>query len=121
MEQEVVFGQKSFSTLKNFIDEKKCKSILLVTGKSSFEKCGAKQDLFSILTPYKITRFSNFEEKPKIEDVEKGVSVFNNNNCDIIIAVGGGSCMGGSNRVLWRGVMRRAYRSSCMYVADMHI
>ena len=93
MEQEVVFGQKSFSTLKNFIDEKKCKSILLVTGKSSFEKCGAKQDLFSILTPYKITRFSNFEENPKIEDVEKGVSVFNNNNCDIIIAVGGGSCM----------------------------
>ena len=31
------------------------------------------------------------EENPKIEDVERGVQIFNKNKCDLIIAVGGGS------------------------------
>ena len=45
----------------------------------------------SILKNYNCTLFSDFEQNPKIEDVEKGVNVFNKNRCDLIIAVGGGS------------------------------
>lgn len=91
MKQEIVFGKDSFSKLKNYIALHNGNSILLVTGKSSFEKCGAKGDLDIVLSDFKVTRFFDFEENPKIDDVSKGVKLFHDNACDIIIAVGGGS------------------------------
>lgn len=93
MEQKVVYGKDSFSLLRDFVKERNGQSILLVTGKSSFEKCGAKQDLETALLGFKVTRFFDFEENPKIDDVVKGVELFNENDCDVIIAVGGGSCI----------------------------
>ena len=38
-----------------------------------------------------LVRFSDFTPNPKYEDVCKGVDLFNSENCDSIIAVGGGS------------------------------
>ena len=40
-----------------------------------------------------VIRFSDFEPNPRYESVEKGVAVFNKEQCDLIIAVGGGSGM----------------------------
>ena len=93
MSQIVEFGEDAIENLEIFLNEKKPKSIFLVTGKNSYSKCGAKRKLKPILENYNYTHFSDFEENPKIEDVEKGVDIFNNNNCDFIIAVGGGSAI----------------------------
>ena len=93
MNQSVNFGTNSLDNLEVFLKEKKPKSIFLVTGKKSYLKCGAKHKLEPILKNYKYTRFFNFEENPKIEDVEKGVAVYNKNHCDLIIAIGGGSAI----------------------------
>ena len=81
--------------LKKAIKEFKSKKILLVTGKKSFESSGASK-LFANLfkdKKYKITRFSDFSVNPNTDDVLKGLDLFKDNNCDIIIAIGGGSVM----------------------------
>jgi len=91
MSQIVKFGIEVIYNLEFFLDKKKPLSIFLVTGKKSYSKCGAEGKLESILKNYKYTRFYDFEENPKIEDVEKGVEIFNKYRCDLIIAVGGGS------------------------------
>ncbi len=41
----------------------------------------------------KIIRFSDFEPNPSYDSVVKGVRIFNEENCDMIFAVGGGSAM----------------------------
>ena len=91
MNQIVRFGTDALDNLEVFLEEKSPKRIFLVTGKTSYLKCGAKNKLEPILKNYEYIRFFNFEENPKIEDVEKGVAVYNKNHCDFIIAIGGGS------------------------------
>ncbi len=91
MNQIVKFGINSLDNLEDFLKEKKPKSIFLVTGKKSYLKCGAKIKLEPVLKNYNYTRFFDFEENPKLEDVEKGITLFNEHNCDLTIAIGGGS------------------------------
>jgi alcohol dehydrogenase len=93
MSQIVKFGTNSLDNLENFLKEKNPKSIFLVTGKNSYLKCGAKIKLDPILKNYKHIRFFDFEENPKIQDVEKGILLFNEHNCDLTIAIGGGSAI----------------------------
>ena len=91
MHQIVKFGSKSLDYLNNYLKDLKPKNILLVTGKKSFCDSGAKKKISYILKKYNYYRFSDFEENPKIEDVEKAIGYFKSNNCDLIIAIGGGS------------------------------
>ena len=91
MSQLIEFGNDSLNKLHNFLKKESPKHILIVTGKHSYNSCGASNLLEEILSNYIYTRFYDFKENPKIEDVVVGVNVFNNNKCDLIIAVGGGS------------------------------
>ena len=91
MTQLVKIGSNSVSFLRNFLSDNLPKSIFLVTGKESFIGSGAHDKLEPILSPYNYYRFYDFEENPKVEDVERGIRLFNSNECDLIIAVGGGS------------------------------
>jgi alcohol dehydrogenase class IV len=93
MSQIIKVENDSLSYLNVFLKENSPRRILLVTGKKSYKACGAQLELEPILKDYHYTRFFDFEENPKIEDVEKGVQLFNDNNCQLIIAVGGGSVM----------------------------
>ena len=101
MSQIVNFGLDTVNSLEIFLNEKKPQSIFLVTGKKSYTKCGAEDKLSTLLKDYNYTRFYDFEENPKIEDVEKGVDIFNNHNCDFIIAVGGGTAIDIAKLVLF--------------------
>src|SRR5690554_4215970 len=67
--------------------------VFLVTGKKSFEKCGAEGRLKWLFENYKLTHFNDFETDPSLEDVERGVQLFNAKPCDLIISVGGGSAI----------------------------
>ena len=57
-----------------------------------------KKNVDAAITPASIYRsaptiFSNFTGNPISENVEEGVSEFKNNNCDGVIAFGGGSAL----------------------------
>lgn len=69
------------------------KNIFLVTGGESYLKSGADTFIESSLKGFNYIRFYDFEENPKYEDVISGVSIFNKFNCDLVIAIGGGSVL----------------------------
>jgi len=91
--QHEYLGFDSINNLKIILSEHSPRNIFLVTGKSSYEKCGAKNIIEPILSNYNITHFSDFEINPKLHDIDKGIDLFRENNCDFVIAVGGGSVM----------------------------
>ncbi len=93
MLQKEYFGINSIKNLNKILSKHKPKSIFLVTGKNSYEKCGAKSILDKILSKYNVVHFSDFEANPKISDIKKGIKLFKKNKCDFVIAVGGGSVM----------------------------
>ncbi|ADQ13541.1 phosphonoacetaldehyde reductase [Halanaerobium hydrogeniformans] len=92
MRQKEYFGFNSISKLKEIIDIESPSKIFLVTGKSSYEKSGAKDKIENILKgniDYQI--FNDFSNNPKYTDLRKGISKFKSEEFDMIIAIGGGS------------------------------
>lgn len=77
--------------LSNILNEINPKTILLVTGKNSYILSGARDSIELTLKGFNYVRFFDFEENPKIEDVKRGLEIFHDNSCDLIITVGGGS------------------------------
>ena len=69
------------------------KSIFLVTGKASYKSSGAKSKLSKHIAPYNVTHFDDFSVNPQLEDVRRGIRQYQENNCDLVIAVGGGSAI----------------------------
>lgn len=91
MPQQKYFGFNSINHLKKILSKHNPSHIFLVTGRNSYEKSGAKDALNALLKGYNATRFCDFEENPKLFDVERGMKVFKKNKCNFVIAVGGGS------------------------------
>ena len=89
--QEEYIGEYSLKSLKQIIEKANAKKILLLTGKKSYSTSDAKTKLEPFLRGLKVTRFSDFEVNPKIEDVYAGVSLALKKNPDLIIAIGGGT------------------------------
>jgi len=90
MQQKEYLG---IENLEEILLEEKPERIFLVSGKKSYEISGARNDLSYLSKRYEITRYSKFENNPKIEDVKRGLEEFRKNKYDLIIAVGGGSVL----------------------------
>ncbi|MHA1410900.1 MAG: phosphonoacetaldehyde reductase [Candidatus Odinarchaeia archaeon] len=93
MSQKLYFGFGIHNKLENILKEHSPTRIFLVTGKASFISSGAKELIGKIINKYNFIKFHNFETNPKIEDIKKGIDLFNESKCDFIIGVGGGSVM----------------------------
>jgi len=93
MRQKEYIGAGTVTNLKGILSEHNPSSIFLVTGRASYGRSGAKSALGSILKNYDVVHFSDFDVNPKIEDIEKCLKIFKENNCDFVIAVGGGSAI----------------------------
>lgn len=91
MKQVEFFGTGSLSNVQKIVEQLKVKNIFLIAGKTSFIESGAKVKLDQLLKDKIVTVFSNFSPNPKIEEIERGLSIFEKKNYDIIITVGGGS------------------------------
>jgi len=91
MIQKEYIGFNSIKSLKPILAETSAKRIFLVTGKSSYIKSGAKELLDNLLNDYEVQRFQDFDLNPKLKDLERGIEVFNQDDYDVVIAVGGGS------------------------------
>lgn len=76
-------------------------SVLLVHGKHSYEKSGAKRSLQAILAPYNIVEFCDFSSNPTFDEIMSGIDLLTRNEpvksikpkIEAIISVGGGSCI----------------------------
>lgn len=90
MNQEIVSGVESHKRIEEILQRMGSKKVLLVCD-SSYNFLSLKRyvDGLSI----SCVKFSDFTPNPLYEDVVKGVKLFNCENCDAILAIGGGSAM----------------------------
>ncbi|OHA68504.1 MAG: hypothetical protein A3J68_00340 [Candidatus Wildermuthbacteria bacterium RIFCSPHIGHO2_02_FULL_48_16] len=87
------FFGNSASALKGVLDEEKPQKIFLVADKNAYDKSGAEALFSSVLKGFEVVVFSEFQENPKIEDIEKGIEAFRSFSPDLVLAVGGGSAL----------------------------
>mgnify|MGYP002509986616 CR=1 FL=1 len=85
----IVTAEDNYKSLDEWLKGKE--KTLLVCGSSIKFLKDFNKKLKGITVP--IVRFSDFQPNPQYESVVKGVEVFRTENCDSIIAVGGGSAM----------------------------
>ena len=92
MPTEVYLGRDCISKFKDKFSEFGEKA-LIVTGKSSAVKSGAQKDILAALDEksIKYVIFKEIIENPTVDSVIKGAGLFKENNCDHVIAIGGGS------------------------------
>ena len=89
--QKLFQGRESYKLISEILKILSSRKFLLVCGKNSFEALNIQTFIDSECPDY--VRFSDFSPNPKYEQVSKGIEVFNSNNCDAIVAIGGGSAM----------------------------
>ncbi len=101
MKQVSYVGYNALDAVKPLLEQSGFNRILLVHGKKSFALCGAEEKLSWMIENHNVVEFSDFELNPKIEDVDRGVSLFKENDIDCIIAVGGGSVIDMAKLINW--------------------
>lgn len=104
MKQKEYIGFGSINCLSLVLTKLPAKKIFLVTGKDSYVTSGAQCHLCQFLVDYEVTRFSDFDNNPKIEDVIKALEIFKRIRFDTVIAVGGGSVLDMAKLINFFGV-----------------
>lgn len=89
--QRVYIGRDSKNQLAQAISDCGCQNPLLVTGKESYTVCGAKAALEPVLSGMHFAMFDDFSPNPKFEEALRGSVFYEKQQCDSIIAIGGGS------------------------------
>ena len=92
---DILRGENSFDKLPEWLKEHKRTSALLVTDSFLSQKMGLSSRLSDGLAKQgiKCTVYDGVVPNPTIDCIEEGVKLFNDNGCDCIIALGGGSPM----------------------------
>lgn len=84
----------SCGRLSEIIKKEKIKSALLVTDKGVAANSLTKPIINALeKSGTKYTVYDNTRPNPTVENVEEAYSIYIDNNCDCLIAVGGGSSM----------------------------
>ncbi len=94
MNQRIITSADNFIGLSDWIDENKCSTLMVVCGRFNEFRVFLNKYLISKLDKrIKIVYFHDYQPNPLYENVQKGVSLFRDNKCDSLIAVGGGSAI----------------------------
>jgi len=93
MKQREYIGPGCLVNLKSILNNYSINRIFLVTGRNSYSISGAKDKIENILNDYHVCRFSGFSENPRLEDLTKGVRLFNKFKGELIISIGGGTVL----------------------------
>ena len=90
MRQTIFRGKKSYYRLEKILSKHCIKNFMLVCD-SAYHFLSIKDYLNNLNIKFVI--FDQFTSNPLYEDVCKGVDLFNQNQCDAIMAIGGGSAI----------------------------
>ncbi len=93
MDPKIFIGHGVVNKLKGILSYHSPGMILLVTGGKSYHTSNAGNILENILAGYDYHRFHEFKVNPALEDILRGLEVFNEQKCDFVIGIGGGSVM----------------------------
>ncbi len=91
IKQKEITVNGDYSEIDNFLSYENVNKIFLVCdGSYSFLSIGK---YFDELKDIEVVKFSDFEPNPDYSSVVRAVSLYKEENCDMIIAVGGGSAI----------------------------
>ena len=87
-------GENALRELPDLIAGKQCRSLLVVTD-AQLVSLGLLDPLLEGLKKAQVhyTVFSNVQPNPTIDNVEEALALYHQNNCDSLLAFGGGSSM----------------------------
>ena len=94
MEQNIITVKNAYTDIDVFFQSNGIKTVMIVCG-SSYKNLNVRKYFDNITSRLgiNIVYFSDFQPNPEYVSVVRGISVFNENKCEAIIAVGGGSAM----------------------------
>ena len=95
---DIRFGKNQIQCLPDEL-RKFGKKILLVYGGGSIKRTGLYQTLLELLEEYEIYELSGIEPNPKLSSVRKGVAICREHQIDMVLAVGGGSCIDAAKHI----------------------
>ena len=90
-EQIIYSGKDSYKKIADILAQVGSIRPMLVCGSKSFDALGINAFMRSL--PVTFIRFSDFAPNPVYESAVKGVEVLRANQCDFVLAVGGGSAI----------------------------
>lgn len=94
MEQRIITARDNYIELDQWLEENKCRKLLMVCDGSIFYMDAFNKHLEEIEAKgIEMIGFRDFQPNPLYENVQAGVKLFREESCDSIIAVGGGSAM----------------------------
>ena len=90
----IEFGTDKIKSIVNYIDKKL--KVLVVYGGGSIKKNGVYEQVTTALEGYTWFEFGGVEPNPSIETLNKAVKIIKDEKIEFVLAVGGGSVIGGS-------------------------
>ena len=91
---KVIYGKNSVSSINSQIERLNKKKALIVTGSSVSKSKFFASIINSLGIDYVV--FSDITQHSPIEEIEHGIEAYRNNNCDILLSIGGGSVIDSS-------------------------
>ena len=93
MNKKEFIGKNCFDELSILFEEKNFQKILIITGKNSFEKSGAKIKLEKLLQKKNHKTFFKENDYPEINELKAFISAIDLFKPDVILSVGGGAVL----------------------------
>lgn len=88
---EIFFGKDQWRTKLAPTLNKLGNNVLLVYGGGSIKRSGLYTQVMELIESFNVTELANIEPNPRIESIRMGQTLAQNNNVDVILAIGGGS------------------------------
>lgn len=95
---DIRFGKDQIECLPDEL-AKYGKKVLLVYGGGSIKKTGLYDKVYTLLKDFEIFELPGIEPNPKLSSVEAGTEICKKEGIDVILAVGGGSCIDASKHI----------------------
>jgi len=86
-------GRNSIKNIASICKGECVGNILIVTGKESIKKNHAFEKINKLLVGFNLFFFQEFSKNPTLEEVKKGINIFSKHSIEMVIAIGGGSCI----------------------------
>ena len=95
---DIRFGRDQIECLPEEL-KKYGQRVLLVYGGGSIKRTGLYEKIQTLLKEFEIYELSGIEPNPKLSSVRKGVALCKEHKIDVVLAVGGGSCIDASKHI----------------------
>ncbi len=91
---EFVFGSGARFLLERYLKNFSAKKVLLVTDEGIISSGWVDETVGALESEgYDYEIYSNIKSNPRAEEVMEGATIYNDEGCDVIVAIGGGSPM----------------------------